>query len=110
MTDLVPRTGSPGDLEQLADELSVRDLHVTLAPDSRNELMLEVINSRLDSMGAAVRAGRVYWRYGAFWWSRLAELERLPDIAHAVEHITASLQWSRQYPALGLPVQTPDSS
>ena len=57
----------------------MRDLRVTLAPDGNNELVLEVINSRLDLMGA-VRAGRVYWRDGAFWWSRLAEPERLPDV------------------------------
>lgn len=103
MTDFAPKAGGSDDLEQLADELSLRDLHVTLAPDSSNELTLEVINSRLDSMGAAVRAGRVYWREGAFWWLRLAEPERLPDITRAVERITASLQWSRQYPALAPP-------
>ena len=103
MTDLVPRAGSPSDLEQLADELSLRDLRVTLAPDSSNELMLEVINSRPESVGVAVRAGRVYWRDGAFWWSRLAEPERLQDIARAVDRITASLHWSRQYRALAPP-------
>jgi hypothetical protein len=100
MTDPVPRAGETGDLEQLAEELSLRDLRVTLAPDSGNELVLEVINSRPDFMGAAVRAGRVYWHDGAFWWSCLAEPERLPDVARAVERITTSLQWARQYPAL----------
>src|SRR5579863_2512187 len=68
----------PSKIERLADELSLRDLHVTLAPDGNNELVLEVINSRLDLMGA-VRAGRVCWRDGAFWWSRLGEPERLPE-------------------------------
>ena len=108
MTDPVPRAGETGDLEQLAEELSRRDLRVTLAPDSGNELVLEVINSRLNLIGA-VRAGRVYWRDGAFWWSRLAELERLPDITSAVERITASLRWSCQYSALAPPLQPEDS-
>lgn len=103
MTDPVPRAGETGDLEQLAEELSRRDLRVTLAPDSGNELVLEVINSRPDFMGAAVRAGRVYWHDGAFWWSCLAEPERLPDVARAVERITTSLRWARQYAALQPP-------
>ena len=120
MTDPVPRAGETGDLEQLAEELSLRDLRVTLAPDSGNEFVLEVINSRPDFMGAAVRTGRVYWHDGAFWWSCLAEPERLPDVARAVwsclaeperlpdvaravERITTSLQWARQYPALQPP-------
>jgi hypothetical protein len=108
--DIGPKTGSPGELEQLAHELSCRDLHVTLAPDSSNEFVLEVINSGLDSMGAAVRGGHVYWRDGAFWWSRLVELERLPDITNAVERITASLQWSGQYSAPAPPGEMPCSS
>src|SRR5579863_7850457 len=100
------KAGGPSEIEQLADELSFRDLNVTLAPDGNNELVLEVMNSRLDSMGAAVRAGRVYWRDGAFWWSRLAEPERLPDITTAVDRITASLRWwSRQHSAQVPPLQ-----
>ena len=99
---------SPHEIELLAAELSLRDLRVTLAPDGNNELVLEVINSRLNLMGA-VRAGRVYWRDGAFWWSRLAEPERLPDITSAVERITASLRWSCQYSALTPPLQPDDS-
>ena len=105
-----PENGIPDELEQLAHELSCCDLHVTLAPDSNNEFVLEVINSRLDFMGAAIRAGYVYWRDGAFWWSRLVELERLPDIANAVERITASLQWSGQYSAPAPPGEMPCSS
>lgn len=107
--DIEPKTGIPGELEQLAHELSCRDLHVTLAPDSNNELVLEVISFRLDSMGAAIRAGHVCWRDGAFWWSRLAELERLPDITNAVECITASLHWSDQYSAPVPPREMPCS-
>lgn len=103
MKEVVPEAGGPSQIEALADELSLRDLRVTLAPDGNNELILEVVNSRLDFMGAAVRAGQVYWRDGAFWWSRLAELERLPDITSAIERITASLRWwSRQHSALVL--------
>ena len=109
MRNVAYQTGGLSEIEQLADELSLRDLHVTLAPDGNNELMLEVINSRLDFMGSAVRAGRVYWRDGAFWWTRLAEPERLPDIASAVERITASLRWWCQYSAL-LPPLAPDDS
>ena len=75
MKEVVSKAGGPSQIEALADELSLRDLHVTLAPDGNNELMLEVVNARLDFMGAAVRAGQVYWRDGAFWWSRLAEPE-----------------------------------
>ena len=86
----------------------MRDLRVTLAPDGNDELVLEVINSRLSLMGA-VRAGRVYWRDGAFWWSRLAEPERLPDITSAIERITASLRWSCQYSVLAPPLQAYDS-
>jgi hypothetical protein len=93
----------PSKIERLADELSLRDLHVTLAPDGNNELVLEVINSRLDLMGA-VRAGRVCWRDGAFWWSRLGEPERLPDITSAVERITASLRWSWRHSGLVPPL------
>ena len=99
MKEVVSKAGGPSQIEALADELSLRDLHVTLAPDGNNELILEVVNARLDFMGAAVRAGQVYWRDGAFWWSRLAEPEFLPDIASAVERITASLQWWNQYAA-----------
>src|SRR5579859_5339935 len=109
MGNVVPNAGGRSEIELLADHLSLRDLHVTLAPDHNNELMLEVINSRLDFMGSAVRAGRVYWRDGAFWWTRLAEPERLPDIASAVERITASLRWWCQYSAL-LPPLAPDDS
>lgn len=110
MKVVVSKAHVPSEIEQLADELSLRDLHVTLAPDGNNELVLEVINFRPDSMGAAVRAGRVYWRDGAFWWSRLAEPERLPDITSAVERITASLRWwSRQHSALVPPLQLDDS-
>ena len=108
MKGVASRAGGPSEIEQLADELSLRDLRVTLAPDGNNELVLEVINSRLNLIGA-VRAGRVYWRDGAFWWSRLAEPERLPDITSAVERITASLRWSGQYPALAPPLQPDDS-
>jgi len=108
MKGVVSRAGGPSEIEQLADELSLRDLRVTLAPDGNNELVLEVINSRLNLIGA-VRAGRVYWRDGAFWWSRLAEPERLPDITSAVERITASLRWSCQYSALAPPLQPEDS-
>jgi hypothetical protein len=103
MNDVVPKPGSIGELEKLALELSRHDLRVTLAPDSNSEFVLEVISSRQDSMSAAISAGHVYWHSGAYWWSRLAELERLPDIAGAVEHITASLQRSRQYPDLARP-------
>jgi hypothetical protein len=109
MNEVVPKAGSPNEIEQLAEELSLRDLRVTLAPDCNNELMLEVINARLDFTGAAVRAGRVYWRDGAFWWSRLAEPQRLPDMTSAVERITASLRWSWQYSAL-VPPAPPDDS
>jgi len=108
MKNVESKAGGPCEIEQLADELSLRDLHITLAPDGNNELVLEVINSRLDLMGA-VRAGRVYWRDGAFWWSRLGEPERLPDITKAVERITASLRWSHQYPSLVPPLEPDDS-
>ena len=107
MKDAVSKAGGPNEIEQLADELSLRDLRVTLAPDGNNELVLEVINSRLNLIGAV--RGRVYWRDGAFWWSRLAEPERLPDITSAVERITASLRWSCQYSALVPPLQSDDS-
>lgn len=103
MNDAVPKRGSAGELERLALQLAHRDLRVRLAPDGNCEFMLEVISSRQDAMSAAVSAGHVYWHSGAYWWSRLAELERLPDVAHAVEHITASLQRSRQYPAFACP-------
>jgi hypothetical protein len=109
MKEAVSKAGGPSQIEALADELSLRDLHVTLAPDFNNELMLEVVNSRLDFMGAAVRAGQVYWRDGAFWWSRLAEPELLPDIASAVERITASLRWWNQHAASMPPLQPGDS-
>jgi hypothetical protein len=109
MNDVLAKAGSASEIEELADKLSLRDLHVTLAPDGNNELILEVIDFRLDSTGPAIRAGRVYWRDGVFWWSRLAGPERLPDIASAVERITASLRWSRQYPALVPSVQPDDS-
>jgi hypothetical protein len=110
MKVVISKADGPSEIEKLADELSLRDLHVTLAPDGNNELVLEVINFRLNSMGAAVREGRVYWRDGAFWWSRLAEPERLPDITSAVERITASLRWwSRQHSALAPPLQLDDS-
>jgi hypothetical protein len=103
MKFVVSKADGPSEIEQLGDELSLRDLHVTLAPDSNNELVLEVINFRRGYIGAAAHAGRVYWRDGAFWWSRLAELERLPDISSAIERITASLRWwSRQHSALVL--------
>jgi hypothetical protein len=103
MKVVVSKADGPSEIEQLGDELSLRDLHVTLAPDSNNELVLEVINFRRGYIGAAAHAGRVYWRDGAFWWSRLAELERLPDITSAIERITASLRWwSRQHSALVL--------
>jgi hypothetical protein len=108
MKNVESKAGGPCEIEQLADELSLRDLHITLAPDGNNELVLEVINSRLDLMGA-VRAGRVYWRDGAFWWSRLGEPERLPDITKAVERITASLRWSHQYSAMVPPLEPDDS-
>jgi hypothetical protein len=110
MKNVLPEAGCPSEIEQLADKLSLRDLHVTLAPDGSNELILEVINFRLNSAGApTLRAGRVSWRDGAFWWSRLADPERLPDLTTAVDRITASLRWSRQYSALTLPVQPDDS-
>ena len=108
--DFGPNADNPGKLEQLAQKLYRRELHVKLAPDSNNELMLEVIYSRLDSAGAAVRAGHVYWRDGAFWWSRLAEPERLPDITRAAERISAALQRSHQYLALVPAPRTPDNS
>ncbi len=109
MSEVEPEADGLSEIEQLSDELSRRDLHVTLAPDGNNDLMLEVINSRLDFTGAAVRAGRVYWRDGAFWWSRLAEPERLPNITSAVERITASLRWSWQDSALAPPAPPGDS-
>lgn len=92
MAHPILKAGTTGDLEQLAEELSLRDLRVTLAPDSANDFGLEVINSWPDSMGTVGRAGRVYWYLGAFWWSCLAEPERLLDVADAVERIAASLQ------------------
>jgi hypothetical protein len=109
MKEVVSKAGAPSQIEALADELCLRDLHVTLAPDFNNELMLEVVNSRLDFRGAAVRAGQVYWRDGAFWWSRLAEPEWLPDIASAVERITASLRWWNQSGASTPPLQSGDT-
>jgi hypothetical protein len=109
MKMVISKADGPSEIEQLGDELSLRDLHVTLAPDSNDELVLEVSSFRRSHLGAAVRAGRVYWRDGAFWWSRLAELERLPDITSAIERITASLHWwSRQHSAL-VPSQLDDS-
>ena len=54
MKKIVSEAGGPSQIEALADELSLRDLHVTLAPDFNNELMLEVVNSRLDCTGGAI--------------------------------------------------------
>ena len=110
MKNVLPKAGCPSEIEQLADKLSLRDLHVTLAPDGNNELILEVINFRLNSAGApTLRAGRVSWRDGAFWWSRLADPERLPDLISAVERITASLRWWNQHAASMPPLQPGDS-
>jgi hypothetical protein len=86
------------ELESLHSALSRRGFRVTLGPDRNEEPCLEVMRPGLDGIGAVVSGGRVYWHDGAFWWSHMAEPERLEGTGRAVERITATL--SRRFPHL----------